>query len=90
MNITIIDEGKLAEPEALGRAVSHASRWHGAYTNTDHDADIYVSARSDGINSREPAGWLEYLIVLKRPDGERSMTIGMVQRSVGAEFEFHS
>jgi len=35
-------------------------------------------------------GWLEWLLVLRRSDASLIITIGMIQRTPEAEFEFHS
>ncbi len=67
------------EQAAMAAACANAIRWTG-----NHNADIY-------INPRKPDGWLEYHIVIKRKeDNSRYMTIGMVQRDIGQPYEFHS
>jgi hypothetical protein len=45
--------------------------------------------RSKGGGS-DPAGWLEYLIVIRDADVRNVITIGLIQRQPGAEFECHS
>jgi hypothetical protein len=78
MLIHLINESE-GESEAVGAACRNAFRWSDSY-----NADIYC-------NPRNKNGMLEYLIVIKRRDDNvHRMTIGMVQRGVGAEFEFHS
>jgi hypothetical protein len=42
-----------------------------------------------GVFDRQPNGWLEYSQVVRR-DGKIQITIGCIQRYVGAEYEFHS
>ena len=69
------------EPEALGYAVIRALR----FSNPDNPLNAEIQC-----NSRLASGWLEYLIVLRRPDLSHYMTIGMIQREPGAEYEFHS
>lgn len=89
MNITIIDEGGCVEPEAISKAVMRANRFDG----DGKTATIFVRGRAGngaGFHFPDPPGWLEYLIVIQHADGRPYMTIGMIQRSVGAEFEFHS
>lgn len=42
-----------------------------------------------GVFKRQPSGWLEYSMVVRR--GEQiQIAIGCIQRAVGAEIEFHS
>ena len=69
------------EPEALGTAIIRALR----FTNSESPLDAEIQC-----NTRLASGWLEYLIVLRRPDLSHYMTIGMIQREPGAEYEFHS
>jgi hypothetical protein len=40
-------------------------------------------------NSREPSGWIEFGIVLRTATGS-VFRIGAIQRTPGAEYEFHS
>ena len=75
------------EPEALGRAVIHALRWKNCQSPTLR-AVIHC-------NERLASGWLEYIIVLRRPADEIDrdsiyLSMGMIQREPGAEYEFHS
>ena len=46
------------------------------------------------VNPRRSEGWLEYTLVLDLPSAPvsppRQFTIGCIQRTVGAELEFHS
>lgn len=78
MIITIYNEAE-GEINAMTAACGNALRWSGSY-----NADIYV-------NPRQSTGWLEYHIVIKRKeDNTRYMTIGMIQRDIGQPMEFHS
>ena len=75
------------EPEALGRAVIHALRWK--------DCQSPPLRAVIHCNSRLASGWLEYIIVLRRPADETYkdsiyLSMGMIQRSPEAEYEFHS
>ena len=75
------------EPESLGRAVIHALRWESCLSPFLH-AVIHC-------NERLASGWLEYIIVLHRPNDEVHknsiyLSMGMIQREPGAEYEFHS
>lgn len=88
MIITIYNEAE-GEVEALAKACERALRWVGG----SYNADIYVNARSKGERAPcgDPKGWLEYHIVIKRKeDNTRYMTIGMIQRDIGQPMEFHS
>ena len=42
------------------------------------------------VHPRDMHGWLEWLLVLRRSDASLIITIGMIQRTPEAEFEFHS
>lgn len=78
MIITIINEAE-GEFEAMKAAFGSALRWSSGY-----NADIYV-------NPRKADGWLEYHVIVKRKeDNTRYMTIGMIQRDIGQPYEFHS
>jgi hypothetical protein len=39
---------------------------------------------------RDLHGWLEWLICIRRSDGSLVITIALIQREVGGQFEFHS
>lgn len=41
------------------------------------------------VESRQESGWLEYIIVMKYLSGAK-LTIGLIQRSKGAEWETHT
>jgi hypothetical protein len=70
--------GPEPEPEALAKAHERLAFWENA-----HRAEIHVRDRTKD-------GWLEYLLCLYRADASRIITIGMIQREVGAPYEFHS
>lgn len=77
MNITITGN---PEPEALGKACVRAFQIMGM----DSIARIHCF-------DRQKTGWLEYSLALSKPENqERIFHVGLVQRSVGAEYEFHS
>jgi hypothetical protein len=42
------------------------------------------------MHPRDTNGWLEWLIVIRDERGDHRITIGMIQREPGKEFEFHS
>ena len=69
---------QLAEQEALNKAVERVLSYGGAIDC----ARIVCSPQLE-------TGWLEYSILLEFCSGGR-MQLGMLQRSVGAEWEFHS
>lgn len=74
-----------AEPEALARAYERALRYGGP------DCVIEITCRPRaGASDRDPPGWLEYVINFMSSENVSDYTIGMIQRSVGAEWEFHS
>jgi hypothetical protein len=49
------------------------------------DIDVKVH-----MHPRDTNGWLEWLIVIRDEHGDHRITIGMIQREPGKEFEFHS
>jgi hypothetical protein len=78
MKIELFNEAE-GEAAAVGKACQQAFRWSDSY-----NADVY-------INPREAKGWLEYHIVIKRKeDNTRYLTVAMIQRDIGREYEFHS
>lgn len=67
----------LAEPEALAEVLKRITYNH-------HTAkQITIACRE-----RKSDGWLEYVVHVQYAQG--SMTIGAIQRTPGAEMEFHS
>lgn len=82
MEITIHNV-ELAEQPALAKVLDRVT-WHWRATK----ADIYCAPRADG-SGYNPAGWLEYLLRMEYDDGGK-LTIGCLERSAGAEMEFHS
>jgi hypothetical protein len=79
MKVTIL--GDTPDPEAVVAAFERVVRFAG--TGDDCIAVINCS-------DRKPDGWLEYGISFVYPWGAQRFFIGMIQRKVGAEFEFHS
>lgn len=75
------DEG---EDEALDKAVQLVWRHRASR------ATIFVHPRipSDAEPYRNP-GWLEYLVRMTYESGAE-LTVGMIQRRPGAEYEYHS
>lgn len=65
---------------------------------TDNKATIHMGERTtdrtytdaDGTVHTHAGGWLEHIIVITRPDGSHYMTVGAIQRTPGADSEFHS
>lgn len=51
-------------------------------------ADVYIDARKPATAMSDP-GWLEWLVQLRYHSGG-GMTIGVIQRRVGADVECHS
>lgn len=84
MQITI-HSSEIAEPEALIKAVERVNRW-----GETGVAEIFCRPRValDAPEYNMP-GWLEYHIMIHMPNN-RKYVIGMIQRSPGAEYEFHS
>jgi len=50
-------------------------------------ADISVKVY---MHPRNANGWLEWIIVIAGEQGDHRITIGMIQREPGKEYEFHS
>ena len=66
------------ELEAFGEAAKRLLRW-----SNDITCDLHVTPRTAD-------GWLEYGLDLKRATGEHQIFIGMIQRTPGEDWEFHS
>ena len=79
MNITItgIENVDTKDAKLLLATIERAQRFQSV-----RDATLQTS-------QRQTSGWLEYLLVLQL-ENNRSLTIGCIQRSLGAECEFHS
>lgn len=85
LNIEVVSI-QLAEPEMLAACFTRLTRFsHNAKT-----ARIVCQARvpESAFEWKHP-GWCEYLMHLEFISGG-ALTIGCVQRKVGAEIEFHS
>lgn len=67
----------ISEPDMLMFALRKISNWG----NPDAGFTIYTSPRKD-------SGWLEWQLIIL--SGDKSFCIGLIQRSVNAEFESHS
>jgi hypothetical protein len=70
--------GPEPESEAFGMACRRAHRFAG------NQADVNLVTAE-----REPDGWLEYLLSFQK-EGKQWYLIAMIQRTPGAEWEFHS
>lgn len=81
MKIETFGDG--GEHEAIGKACQRAYSFA-----PECNAIIYIKPRSTG--GSDPVGWLEYGILFRNTNGINQMYIGMIQRSPGAEYEFHS
>lgn len=75
-----------AEPEAFGKACEKALEFAGP----DCTIEITCRPRAGASSTREPPGWLEYVINFMDGDEKPWYTLGMIQRGIGAEWEFHS
>ena len=71
----------LAETEAIEAALTRIDR----VLPADENRGTAILR----LAQREPNGWLEYLLHYDFYSGGK-LTVGMVQRQPGAEFEFHS
>jgi len=78
MHIEIIGNPD-GEREAFMQAMARLLRW----------GDPNLRARVM-CSERNESGWLEWLIWIGNAEGQHRITIGMIQRSPDAEFEFHS
>ena len=74
----VIKDVENAEGEAIAAALSKTNQ----YVPSAICVTIYVLPR-------EKTGWLEYGIQITFRSG-RQLYLGMIQRDVGKEFEFHS
>ena len=74
------------EQPMLEKAMQVATR----YAATAKSVNIYPQLRSpaDAPDYRHP-GWLEWMVVVDSYENSR-LTIGIIQRSIGAEFETHT
>ena len=81
MKITITGD---PEPEALGKACVRALHIMGMKCIVDIDCPARDQQHPAG------AGWLEYGMSFKNVSGDRTLYVAMIQRHVGAEYEFHS
>ena len=71
------------EPEFLAKVLHRAK----SFVGVDR-IDIHCNQRAGKMRS-DPEGWCEYILVIKFVSGA-SLTIGCIERHVGAEMEFHS
>jgi len=69
--------GPEPDPEAMAKACAIAARWPG------HNATIFTAERNS-------TGWLEYGIQITNQANVRVIHIGLIQRTIGAEWESHS
>lgn len=76
--ITIFQDGVDVDTEHLQAALKLAAR----HVHAADRIDVYTS-------NREPSGWLEYIVVMRYVAGG-SLTVGVIQRTPGAEVECHS
>lgn len=67
------------DKEHFLNTLHRARHWHHA----DNNVTLYIHKRSN-------TGWLEYGIDVKKPNGNRVIFIGAIQRGVGQSSEFHS
>lgn len=79
-----IHNAEQAEVQPLLKAIERACRY--SQCSADH-IEIYVETR--GSQSSSNKEWLEYGIQIMK-NGQVSIYIGMIQRTLTAEFEFHS
>lgn len=78
-----IHKAEQAEIGPLTKAIERACRYSNC--SADH-IEIYVEPRGSQNSNPE---WLEYGIQIMK-NGRVSIYIGMIQRTLTAEFEFHS
>ncbi len=79
-----IHKAEQAEIGPLTKAIERACQYSNC--SADH-IEIYVEPR--GSQSSSNKEWLEYGIQIMK-NGQVSIYIGMIQRTLTAEFEFHS
>lgn len=79
-----IHKAEQAEPEALQKAIDKVFRQS---MSADH-IEIHCKVRGQ----RDFPQWLEYTICFYMDEEDKSpiLVIGMIQRTIDAEFEFHS
>ena len=77
----------MTETEAMAKAHAHIERMDNGRLS---QVELYMSPRVplDAEEWKHP-GWLEWLIKYEWETGGK-LTVGMIQRRPGAEFEFHS
>ena len=89
MTTITIHNADWAEQKMLMAAVERA---YLMYEQADTVVDIYVGPRvpSNALAYKNP-GWLEYGISVRKNERDESpYYVAMIQRSPGAEVEFHS
>lgn len=88
MQVTIKNFEK-AEAVALEKAIERIRRFD-EYSEYN-EAEIICEKRvpEDAPSHRHP-GWLEYILILRRPSSVTPFIIGTIQRSQTEDFEFHS
>lgn len=78
----------MTETEAQAKAHAHIERMDNGRL---YQVDIFMQPRIplDAPEYKHP-GWLEWLLVYRWEGSDSKLTVGMIQRQPGAEFEFHS
>ena len=78
----------MTETAALAKVHAHIERMS---CDTLQQVDVFLSPRVplDAEPCRHP-GWLEWLLVYQYQGCKNKLTVGMIQRTPDAEFEFHS
>ena len=71
-----------SEPAMLQVCLERVRRWFGPMIKDSAPCEIHC-------NAREPSGWLQYVLKLTYPEGGQ-IWVAAIQRTVGAEVEFHS
>ena len=71
------------EPEFLAKVLHRASFHQDVYS-----IDVYCNERAGKLRS-DPEGWCEYILRIEYRSGGK-LTIGCIERSLGADMEFHS
>ncbi len=79
-----IHNAEQAEITALMKSIERACQY--SQCSADH-IEIYVEPRGSQLSWNKE--WLEYGIQIRK-NGQVSIYIGMIQRTLTAEFEFHS
>lgn len=78
----------MTETAAMAKVHAHLERMScDSLTNVD----VFMSPRVplDADPYRHP-GWLEWLLVYNYAGSKNKLTVGMIQRTPDAEFEFHT